>query len=654
MNEESARPPHDPESVADTAQDHRNDDAVRVTAQSTGRTTATLGLDPLLAIELETSMPTALGRFRIIRELGRGGMGVVYEAEQDLPWRRVALKTLCAPSAKALAQFRIEVNATARVVHPGIPQVFEVFEVAGLPVLVMECVVGHHLDEAVRELSRHERVRVLRDVALAVHAVHEHGVIHRDLKPSNVLLSKDGQVKVLDFGIAALSGQELRGSFTINYAAPEQLRGSFSDVRCDVYGLGALAHEVLTGRLPFSLTGLTFAEVLEHKNQPPAPPTELPSSLASIVVKALEPRTEDRYPSALALAQDLDRYLDWRPVQAFEGERFARTAARFVVSSQRVPPPRAGLGFVVRDVVDDKVVATIRARPLDATLIEAGGVRWFDVTVPPALALASLILDEFDDDEHTRGTRSAGALFEAVVEHGLRSGVLVLLMACPVARYLEHLRLGFRTVGRVVRIADSGHVVPMVLINHDLEHFVRMESPLAAVLRTHGRFDDLRGVEWMAALLETGHASPTPLFPVGSDPLEAPLLRGMSEQGKRELMAGAERRLGGPGDALITEGETGKWMALVESGLVEIVVRDEVVAIRVQGELIGEMSFLLDAPRTARVVVAAPGTTLVIISPEAISALSRASDREQLWRNLATALARKLEVQSQRSSRRAG
>ncbi|MFO7564903.1 MAG: serine/threonine-protein kinase, partial [Enhygromyxa sp.] len=243
--------------------------------------------------------PERLGRFRVIRVLGRGGMGIAYEAEQELPRRRVALKTLPrGHSAEAVAQFRIEVEATARVVHPGIPQVFEVFELDGAPVLVMELVEGQHLIQAAAQLDLEQRVRVLRDIALAVRAAHERGVIHRDLKPGNVLLTSRGQPKVLDFGVAALGGESRKegsSSCTPGYAAPEQLLGEEQDLRCDVYGLGAIGLELLAGRLVVDPRGLSPKTLAQRKLAAIEPPPELPSALAAVLLRALAPEPAQRY-----------------------------------------------------------------------------------------------------------------------------------------------------------------------------------------------------------------------------------------------------------------------------------------------------------------------------------------------------------------------
>jgi predicted Ser/Thr protein kinase len=588
--------------------------------------------------------PPRIGRFHVIRELGRGGMGIVYEAEQELPRRRVALKTLSrGHSAQAVAQFAIEIDATARVLHPGIPQVYEVFEADGAPVLVMEFIEGLELDKAVQGFDREQRVRVLRDIALAVHAVHERGVIHRDLKPRNVLLTLSGQVKVLDFGVAALAGEcDGRRGYTLGYAAPEQLAGGVEDRRCDVYGLGAIGLEILTGRLVADPSGLSLTDLVQRKSVPLEPPLELPSALAAILIQALAPLSDDRYPTARALAEDLDRYLRWRPVQAFERDAAAVPDRRVELRVE------SGPRIIQRELDGGEQTGALRVVELAAhpSFVDD---RWFGVELAPELVGRARAIVELELSPDARGTVAATALFGRALELGLRDGALLTFCVATPERYPELVRLGFRVTGRVMFVAELGHVVPMVLVNHDLAHLAAIGSPLDAVLRTHGRFGDERGREWLQARL--AHASAAAEDALGLAELDTALCEGLSAQGKAELIDNCTRRVGAVGSTLLAAGDPGSWMAIVDAGLVEIVVDDLVIAVRGPGELIGEMSFLLGKPRTARVVVAAPGTALTILSNEAVARLSQPGDREQVWRNLAVILARKLEAQTRDASR---
>ncbi|MCA9687557.1 MAG: cyclic nucleotide-binding domain-containing protein, partial [Myxococcales bacterium] len=211
------------------------------------------------------------------------------------------------------------------------------------------------------------------------------------------------------------------------------------------------------------------------------------------------------------------------------------------------------------------------------------------------------------------------------------------------------MRLGFRVVGPISRGTDDSTLVPMMLVVHDLNQLSGAKSPLAALLRTRGHLDERRGIDWINQQLGVGGAAPSMLSLLGDDEITSPLLVGLSSLGRAELLRDANRRPGNVGDTLIDVGESGKWMALVEAGLVEIVVDGRVIAVRGEGELIGEMGFLLDVPRTARVVVAAPATILVLLGPEVVDGLSSMADRERVWRNLAVILAQKLELQTRHS-----
>jgi predicted Ser/Thr protein kinase len=266
---------------------------------------------------LSPVMPERLGSFAVIREIGRGGMGVVYEAEQERPRRRVALKTLLRrdDGAAAIAQFETEVHALARVLHPAIPQIYEVFEVAGMPVMAMELVDGLGLGEVSQTLSEREIVTLLAEVAEAVDHVHDRGVVHGDLKPGNVLVTGDGRPKVLDFGIARLQeAQRAIVAGTMAYVAPEQLAGEETDGRADVYSLGVMLYELLVGSLPIDTTDLTTHGLVRRKALGPDALAGVSPPLATVVRRSLEADPEDRYPTAASFAAQLRRYAAHEPV----------------------------------------------------------------------------------------------------------------------------------------------------------------------------------------------------------------------------------------------------------------------------------------------------------------------------------------------------
>ncbi len=274
-----------------------------------------------------------LGDYEVLAEVGRGGMGVVYRVKQTALNRVVALKMLL-PGALAstddLRRFHTEAESTAGLQHPNIVAVHEVGEVDGCPFFSMEFIDGVSLAQRLREgpLPGRAAARYVRDIARAMHHAHRHGVLHRDLKPSNVLLDRDDQPHVSDFGLAkkmnaADAGQTRTGAVlgTPSYMAPEQAAGKNKDVgpATDVYGLGAILYECLTGRPPFKAESPveTVMQVLERD---PAPPSLLNPNvdrdLETICLKCLEKNPADRYASAEALADDLRRFLDGESISA--------------------------------------------------------------------------------------------------------------------------------------------------------------------------------------------------------------------------------------------------------------------------------------------------------------------------------------------------
>ncbi|MCB9663093.1 MAG: serine/threonine protein kinase [Alphaproteobacteria bacterium] len=256
-----------------------------------------------------SGLPERLGRFRILREIGRGGMGVVYEAEQEAPRRRVAVKTMLPlrHSRRVRAQFGTEVDALGRVLHPGIPQVYEVFETDdGVPAMAMELVEGAPLLQAVYLLDPAGRAEMLAKLCEAVDHAHRRGVIHRDLKPDNVLVTPAGQPKVLDFGIARLGEDFLPRAGTLSYLAPEQLEGAEPDVAADVYGLGAVGWEIMTGRKPVPTRSEESLPALAERKRAPLPEApEVPDPLRAVLAQALHPEPQRRFASARSMARAL-------------------------------------------------------------------------------------------------------------------------------------------------------------------------------------------------------------------------------------------------------------------------------------------------------------------------------------------------------------
>jgi serine/threonine protein kinase len=291
--------------------------------------------------------PTVPG-YEILEELGRGGIGVVYKARAVKLGRFVALKLLrdgALAGPQERARLLIEARAAARLRHAHVVQIYEVSEHAGGPYIAMELVEGGGLDKrlAGRPLPTGEAAALVRTLALAVQHAHEHKVIHRDLKPGNVLLAADGAPKIADFGLAKILDSDSTawtrdGAVlgTAGYMAPEQAAGRAREVgpAADVYALGAILYECLTGNPPFQADSWTEA-VRQVLHDEPAPPTrgrpDVPRDLETICLKCLEKEPGRRYAGAGELADDLGRFLEAKPVTAVpvgERERLARLAGR--------------------------------------------------------------------------------------------------------------------------------------------------------------------------------------------------------------------------------------------------------------------------------------------------------------------------------------
>ena len=272
-----------------------------------------------------------LGKFVILSELGRGAMGVVYEAFQEDLKRKVALKVLPANitlDIRQVQRFHREAESVARLRHDNVIQIYEVGQIEGTHYFAMELVEGHPLDE---NFGR-DRESVYRAAAIALEAArglahaHERGVIHRDVKPGNLLLDRGGRVVVTDFGLARLSDSASLTSTdaivgTPKYMSPEQILPGTKpmDGRTDQYSLAATLYHVLTGRPPFQTPSVqsTIKAILEER--PPSPRKfnkSIPHDLATIILRCLEKDPADRYASAAELAADLERFLEGERIKA--------------------------------------------------------------------------------------------------------------------------------------------------------------------------------------------------------------------------------------------------------------------------------------------------------------------------------------------------
>ncbi len=376
--------------------------------------------------------PERLGEFELLERLGGGGMGVVYRARQASLGREVALKLvrpeqLFFPGAHE--RFRREVEAVAAMAHPGIVQVHVVGEERGIPSFAMELVSGASLAEAVAHFQgrdpaqltgadlhaflaqrtrtsaeslaagpdellfrgswRESCVRIAREVAQALEHAHQRGVVHRDVKPSNVMLTPQGRVLLLDFGLASARGSTRitrPGSQTgsLAYMAPEQLLGEEADARTDVYSLGATLYEALALHLPYEADDSLALQqrILAGKPRPLAGShRRLGRDLAAVVAVALSPGRGERYATAADLARDLTNVIERRPIEARQASPWAHLA-RFVVR-RPAAASAAALGALIAvggplAFGAQRMWANHRERELTAQLGEQGSRAQFE------------------------------------------------------------------------------------------------------------------------------------------------------------------------------------------------------------------------------------------------------------------------------------
>jgi hypothetical protein len=275
-----------------------------------------------LAGTTQLSAPETFGEYRLLEQLGRGGMAAVFKAE-----RRGELYALKRPlpvyldEAEFLERFLREAELGRALHHPNIIRIHERGEVSGVPYFTMELVEGETLHARVRRvgaLDPRDAARIIAQVAEALDYAHLKGVVHRDLKPSNIMILKDGTVKVMDYGIARaqrFEGLTVTGAFlgTPDYVAPETAEGKGTDARSDLYALGVVFYEILTGKKPF-VGDTPFATLRKHCTEPPTPPSTItpgtPRELEAIILRLLRKDPAERYPAAEPLLVELRDYLN--------------------------------------------------------------------------------------------------------------------------------------------------------------------------------------------------------------------------------------------------------------------------------------------------------------------------------------------------------
>lgn len=311
---------------------------------------------------------TRIGRYRVKRLIGTGGMGAVYEAVQEQPRRTVALKVMRSglSSSSAMRRFEYEAQLLARLRHPGIAQVFEAGAHEGshgvVPYFAMEYIPGAKPITAharARGMGFRDKLELFAVVCEAVHHGHQKGIVHRDLKPSNILVDSSGAPKIIDFGVARAADadpamtthQTAVGQLvgTLQYMSPEQCAADPNDIdtRSDVYSLGVVLYELLTGKAPYDVSGVPVFEAPRIiREQPPARLSSIDASLKGdvqiIALKALEKDRTQRYQSALDLAADIRRYLSGEAISArppsvvYQMRLFARRHRPMVIGAAAV------------------------------------------------------------------------------------------------------------------------------------------------------------------------------------------------------------------------------------------------------------------------------------------------------------------------------
>jgi predicted Ser/Thr protein kinase len=279
---------------------------------------------------MATTPHILLDRYEVGRLLGAGGMAEVFEGRDRLLARRVAIKVLQAQFVRDpsfLIRFKREAQAAASLNHPNIVGVYDTGSEDGTHFIVMEYVDGRTLKEVIRAegpLYPERAAEICADVCSALVAAHARGLIHRDIKPGNVMLTPDGKVKVMDFGIARATTSETITQTaavvgTAQYISPEQAQGQTVDYRSDLYSLGCCLYEMLTGTVPF--TGATpVAIAYRHVREDPTPPrmlnADVPAPLEAICLKAMAKLPDNRYQTAAEFQSDLERFRNGQPVQA--------------------------------------------------------------------------------------------------------------------------------------------------------------------------------------------------------------------------------------------------------------------------------------------------------------------------------------------------
>jgi eukaryotic-like serine/threonine-protein kinase len=456
------------------------------------------------------TISTHIGKYEIQGTLGEGGMGVVYKAFDPAIRRTVAIKTVIKarlePSASrsALERFRNEAQAAGRLLHPGIVAVYDYGEDNDVAFIVMEYVRGKSLHEHLSNETQYdlsEAWQILGQLLDAVGYSHAHGVVHRDLKPANILINDDGRIKISDFGIARMDSNHLteHGEVvgTLYYMAPEQVRGDRVDHRADLYSVGIICYQLLTGRRPFAGTPMeVMNQVLDFMPVDPSRLNpDLPRDLDRIVRKALAKHVEDRFQSARELAERLRQTLDPALVHPAPA---APARSPSPAGPSPLPRPRSGLleaarrislVQVPRDSVPDIDLAAVE--PQAPTAPSKPRVIFVDDEERILNALRSLFRADYDVVTATEGEQALEALktgeFDVVVSDQRMPkmlGVEVLRRVRELSPDTVRILLtGYSDLASIVGSINEGEIYRFVSKPWDNQELARILNESVAVSR---------------------------------------------------------------------------------------------------------------------------------------------------------------------------
>jgi serine/threonine-protein kinase len=325
-----------------------------------------------MSSDSKSSTLSRIGRYDVICELGRGGMGIVYRGEDKLIGRDVAIKTLTEVTPELRERFYVEARSGI-LSHPNIVTVYELGEHEGNPFIAMEFLAGESLDKILRQRGRLpvlETLSIVEQLCAGLGYAHQHGLLHRDVKPANVIVLPDGRSKIVDFGIARLADQgprltktdALLGTF--HYIAPERLKGETSDGRADIWSVGVMLYEMLTGELPFKGKDVSALYRVIHESYVPLAELveDLPEALNAVLEKALAKDVDKRYATTEEMAFDLqpireglkrERILELLgTARRLAEERQFANARSVLLQAQRIDPSNASAKTLMQEVQD--------------------------------------------------------------------------------------------------------------------------------------------------------------------------------------------------------------------------------------------------------------------------------------------------------------